>query len=78
MTTFDCGCRIMRHVITLNGTRRNQPIWNYLLKTFVNVCGKCYRKQMNFRFMEMEMDKQRMEMLVENEDEQHDKTHTLT
>ena len=38
MTKFDCGCRIMTDVITLNG--RNQPKWNYLLKTFVNVCGK--------------------------------------
>ena len=76
MTKFGCGCRMMTDVMTLNG--RNQPIWNYLLKTFVNVCGKCYRKQMNFRFMEMEMEKQRMEMLFGNEDEQHDKTHTLT
>ena len=32
----------------LNG--RNQPNWNYLLKTFVNVCGKCYRKQINFQY----------------------------
>ena len=35
----------MTEVITLND--RNQPMWNYLLKTFVNVCGKCGKKQMN-------------------------------
>ena len=58
---------------------RNQPMWNYLLKTFVNVCDKCYRKQMKFQYMEnkfMEMEKQRMELFLENEDE--NKTHTLT
>ena len=31
MTKFDCGCRIIADVITLND--RNQPNWNYLLKT---------------------------------------------
>ena len=70
MTKFDCGCRIMTDVITLN--ERNQPNWNYLLKTFVNVCGKCYKMQMKFQYMEnklMEMEKQRMEMFLENEDE---------
>ena len=73
MTKFDCGCRIMTDVITLNG--RNQPMWNYLLKTFVNVCGKCYRKQMKFQYMEnklMEMEKQRMEMFMNFEDEDKD------
>ena len=63
MTKFDCGCRIMTDVTTLNG--RNQPNWNYLLKTFVNVCGKCYKKQMKFQYMEnklMVMEKQRMDM----------------
>ena len=66
MTKFDCGCRIMTDVITLNDTK--QPNWNYLLKTFVNVCGKCYKKQMKFQYMEnklMEMEKQRMEMFLE-------------
>ena len=43
MTKFDCGCRIMSEVIALNG--RNQPFWNYLLKTFVNVCGKLARNK---------------------------------
>ena len=79
MTKFDCGCRIMTDVITLNG--RNQPNWNYLLKTFVNVCGKCYRKQIKFQYMEnklMEMEKQRMEMFLENEDEEHDTYFDLT
>ena len=40
MTKFDCGCRIMTVAITLND--RKQSNRNYLLKTFVNVCGKCY------------------------------------
>ena len=63
MIKFDCGCRVVTDVIILNG--RNQPMRNSLLKTFVNVCGKCYRKQINFQYMEnklMEMEKQRMEM----------------
>ena len=67
----------MTDVITLND--RNQPNGNYLLKTFVNVCGKCYKKQMKFQQMEnklMEMEKQRMEMFMNYEDE--DTTHTLT
>ena len=73
MTKFDCGCRIMTEVITLNG--RNQPMWNYLLKTFVNVCGKCGKKQMKFQQMEnklLEMEKQRMEMFLNYEDEEED------
>ena len=50
-------------------------MWNYLLKTFVNVCGKRYRKQMKFQYMEnklTEMEKQRMDMFLENEDEEQD------
>ena len=73
MTKFDCGCRIIADVITLND--RNQPNWNYLLKTFVNVCGKCYKKQTKFQYMEnklMEMEKQRMEMFMNYEDEEED------
>ena len=79
MTKFDCGCRIMTDVITRNDTK--QPNWNYLLKTFVNVCGKCYKKQMKFQYMEnklMEMEKQRMEMFLENEDEEQDTYFDLT
>ena len=63
----------MTDVITLND--RNQPMWNYLLKTFVNVCGKCYKKQIKFQYMEnklMEMEKQRMEMFMNYEDEEQD------
>ena len=79
MTKFDCGCRIMAEIITLNG--RNEPMWNYLLKTFVNVCGKSYKKQMKFQYMEnklLEMEKQRMEMFLENEDEEQDTYFDLT
>ena len=71
MTKFDCGCRIMSEVIALNG--RNQPFWKYLLKTFVNVCGKCGKKQMKFQQMEnklLEMEKQRMDMFMNYEDEE--------
>ena len=69
----------MTDVITLND--RNQPNWNHLLKTFVNVCGKCYKKQTKFQYMEnklMEMEKQRMEMFLENEDEEQDTYFDLT
>ena len=72
MTKFDCGCRIMSGRMTS---------WNYLLKTFVNVCGKCGKKQIKFRQMEntlLEMEKQRMEMFLENEDEEHDTYFDLT
>ena len=39
MTKFDCGCRIMTEVISLNEWK--EPNLTYLLKTFVNMCGKC-------------------------------------
>ena len=68
MTKFDCGCRIMTEIITLNG--RDQPCWQYMLKTFVNICGKCGKKQMKFQYMEnklMEMEKQRMEMFFQED-----------
>ena len=41
MTKFDCGCRIMSDTINLNSGDYKTPHWGYLLKTFVNVCGKC-------------------------------------
>ena len=75
MTKFDCGCRIMSECITLNNGDYRKPSWNYLLKTFVNVCGKCGKKQMKFQQMEnklMEMEKQRMEMFLNYEDEEED------
>ena len=68
MTKFNCGCRIMTEIITLNG--RDQPCWQYMLKTFVNICGKCGKKQMKFQYMEnklMEMEKQRMEMFCQED-----------
>ena len=49
-----------------------KPSWNYLLKIFVNICGKCGKKQMKFQQMEnklLEMEKQRMEMFMNFEDE---------
>ena len=47
----------------------------------MNVCGKCGKKQMKFQQMEnklLEMEKQRMEMFLENEDEKHDTYFDLT
>ena len=63
----------MTEIITLNS--RDQPKWSYMLKTCVNICGKCGKKQMKFRYMEnklMEMEKQRMEMFLNYEDEEED------
>ena len=70
MTKFDCGCRIMTEVISLNEWK--EPNLTYLLKTFVNMCGKCGKRQMKFQFMEntlLEMEKTRMSMrmFLENE-----------
>ena len=50
--------------------------WGYLLiKTFVNVCGKCGKKPMKFQQMEnklLEMEKQRMELFMNYEDEEEE------
>ena len=65
MTTMNCRCRIKVDVIRLN--EREQPTWNYLLETFVNVCGRCAHKQMKFQQMEiiiMNLEKQRMDMFL--------------
>ena len=75
MTKFDCGCRIMTEVISLNEWK--EPNWTYLLKTYVNMCGKCGKKQMKFQTMEnklLEMEKVRMRMFFENDfkDEEED------
>ena len=67
MTEFECGCRIMTDVIRLNERGCNKPSWNYLLKTFVNVCGRCAHKQMKFQQMEnmmMDVQRQRMDMFL--------------
>ena len=64
MTKFACGCRIMSEGINLNSGDYKRPNWNYLLQTFVNVCGKCGKKQMKFQYMEnklLEMERQRMD-----------------
>ena len=65
MNKFDCG--FMSGCINLNSGDYKKPNWGYLLKTFVNVCGKCGKKQMKFQYMEnklMEMEKQHMEMFM--------------
>ena len=62
----------MSECITLNNGDYKKPSWNYLLKTSVNVCGKCGKKQMKFQQMEnklLEMEKQRMAMFTNFEDE---------
>ena len=53
----------------------NKPSWNYLLKTYVNVCGKCGEKQMKFQYMEnrlTDMEKQRMDTLLNCDDGEAD------
>ena len=73
MSTLKCGCRISNDIIRLNS--RDEPNWQYFLKTFVNLCGKCGKKQTPFNFMEnkiMEMEKQRMNMFINYEDEDGD------
>ena len=60
MTKFDCGCRIVSECITLNNGDYKENSWNDLLRTFVNVCGKCGKKQIEFQQMEnklLEMEK---------------------
>ena len=72
MIKFDRGCRMMTECIDLNSNADKKPHWGYMLKTFVNVCGKCGKKQMKFQHMEnklMEMEKQRIEMFMNYEDE---------
>ena len=58
----------MTAVISLNEWK--EPNWTYLLKTFVNMCGKCGKRQKKFQFMEntlLEMEKARMIMFFEND-----------
>ena len=65
----------MSECITLNNGDYRKPSWNYLSKTFVNVCGKCGKKQMKFQQVEnklLDMEKQRMEMFLNYEDEEED------
>ena len=45
MTEFECGCRIMSDCIDLNRGNGKKLYWPYPLKTFVNICGKCGKKQ---------------------------------
>ena len=52
MTKFDCGCRIMSDIINLNSGDYKKPNWGCVLKTFVNVSGKCGKKHMKFQYME--------------------------
>ena len=58
----------MTEVTSLNEWK--EPNWTYVLKTFVNMCGKCGKRQMKFQFMEnklLEMEKTRMRMFFEND-----------
>ena len=72
MTEFECGCRIISDLINLNKGNLKQPCWNYHLKTFVNVCGGCSKKQTKFQHTEnklITMEKQRMKWFLNFEDE---------
>ena len=73
MTTLKCGCRIVSDVIDLNKTDR--ICWMHNLKTFVNICGRCHKKEMKFQYMEnklIEMEKQRMLMFLKETDEEEE------
>ena len=62
----------MCECINLSSGDYKKPNWSYLLKTFVNVCGKRSKKQMKFQYMEnklLELEKQRMEMFMNFEDD---------
>ena len=66
MTKFECGCRIMTDAISLN----EKPYWGYLLKTYVNICGKCGDRQMKLPKMEnmlLDNEKLRMKMFIEHD-----------
>ena len=79
MAKFDCGCRIMTEVITLNEWK--EPNWSYLLKTYVNMCGKCGKRQMKFQTMEnklLEMEKVRMRIFEKDVSDDEERIHTLT
>ena len=55
----------------LNSGDHKKTNWCYLLKTFVNVCGKCGKKQLKFQQMENTLlEKQRMDMFMNYEDEE--------
>ena len=73
MTTLKCGCRIVTDAIDLN--RSDRIFWMYNLKTFVNICGRCHKRQMQFQYMEnklVEMEKQRMKMFLKEPDEEEE------
>ena len=75
MTTFNCGCHIISDVIDLNNSEFNNKYLGYLLKTYINMCGRCGKKQMKFQYMEnklMEMEKRRVKMFFEENDEDED------
>ena len=54
-TKFECGCRIVCEHINLNRGDLMKPQWEYLLKTFVNVCGKCGKKQTKFNIWKIRL-----------------------
>ena len=71
-SSLKCGCKIIGDIINLNDDIRGHN-WNYMLRTFVNKCGKCGDKQLKFQEMEnklIEMEKTRMKMMTEDEEEE--------
>jgi hypothetical protein len=80
MTEFECGCRIMVDVIHLNKSKYDKLYWGYILKTVVNVGGKCGNKQIKFQHMEnkhIEMEKKRMKTFMYSRNEEEEKTHMM-
>ena len=70
-SSLKCGCKILGDIINLNDDICGHN-WNYMMRTFVNMCGKCGDKQLKFQEMEnklIDMEKSRMKMMTEEEEE---------
>ena len=70
-SSLKCGCKIIGDIINLNDDICGRN-WNYMMRTFVNMCGKCGDKQLKFQEMEnklIDMEKSRMKMMTEEEEE---------
>ena len=75
-SSLKCGCKIIGDIINLNDDICGHN-WNYMMRTFVNMCGKCGDKQLKFQEMEnklIDMEKSRMKMMTEEEEKDEDDT----
>ena len=75
-SNLKCGCKVIGDIINLNDDICGHN-WNYMMRTFVNMCGKCGDKQLKFQVMEnklIDMEKSRMKMMTEEEEDETDPT----